>query len=301
MGNKNSDQGDVYQYDDVSERFRWQFYYLMQNVLGKAKPGYWGPDTLSYPAVNARWDAIERLLLESHGIPQLSDKPSFSAMDRVNHFLLGCSANEFLTAVSAFLLLVRQITPDRGRKFGVAYLNVSFDLVNEQVHTLFNLYKFGYEIVETPEGSFRADRVDSKYLHQEIIAESISLLNRVGFKGPQNEFTKAVGYYSQNDFENAISFANRAFESIMKSVFDKLGYDYDKNDTAKQLIHGYLSTNSFFRVWKTCIIISERCLAAFQQLETRWEHMVLGLCLLKSNKVTLSLHCILAAPSLFFW
>ena len=220
------------------------------------KASVFARDSLSYPATNARWDALERALLEHYGIPHLSDKPAFSAMERVNHFLLSCGADEFLTAVAVFLSLARQITPDRGRKFGVACLDTSFDSISDSIHGIFQRHNFGYKIIETKDG-FSAVPVDSEYQHKEVVAESISLLRRVDFEGPLDEFTKAIGYYSQNDYENAILWANRAFESTMKSVLEKLGFYYDKDDSAKKLI-GRLFENELVFPSLECLLTNIR-------------------------------------------
>jgi hypothetical protein len=207
----------------------------MQDILGVYTAGMFARDSLSYPATNARWDALERALLKHFGIPSLTDQPAFSAMERINHFLLSCGAGEFLTAAAVFLSLARQITPDRGRRVGVTYLDTSFDSISDIVHEIFQRHNFGYKIIETND-SFSAIPVDSEYQHKEVVEESISLLRRVDFEGPLNEFTKAIRHYSQNDYENAILWANRAFESTMKTVLEKLDFYYNKDDSAKKLI-----------------------------------------------------------------
>jgi hypothetical protein len=234
-----------YQYDNVSEQFRWQIYYLIENTLGKWKYQHFGPDSLSYPSPNRRWDALERVLLEHHGIPRLDDSHPYSSMERINNYLLNCSTFEFIITVAGFLWLARQITANGGYRWGVDYLNTSFDSINNNVHTIFKRHNFGYEIVEVPQG-FTPVRIDSQYLHQEAIMEPIALLRRVDFQGPVNEFTKALQYYSQNDYENAIHWANRAFESTMKSVLEKSNLSYDKNDTAKKLIQRLFDNKLIF-------------------------------------------------------
>jgi hypothetical protein len=224
-----------YQYDNVSEPFRWQIYYLMENTLGKWKYQHIGPDSWSYPSANKRWDAFERALLEHHGIPYLDDAHPNSAMERINEYLLTCNSSEFLMAVTAFLWLTKQIAAGSDRRIGVDYLDVSFDSINNEVHAIFKRYNFGYEIIETPQG-FTPVRIDSQYLHQEIVMAPISLLHSADFQGANREFTKALDYYSLHDYENAIHWANRAFESTIKSVLDRLNLSYDKSETAKKLI-----------------------------------------------------------------
>lgn len=80
-------------------------------------------------------------------------------------------------------------------------------------------------------------RVDSQYVHAEMVKPAISLLNTAGFEGASDEFLKAHEEYRSGDYPDAITKALKAFESTMKSICDKNGWSYASGATAKPLIN----------------------------------------------------------------
>lgn len=115
-------QGQV---DEISRKFRFQIYYLIEDTLGKWEYSPFGPDTLSYPTHNSRWDAVERILLRGLGTSQLAEG-AFSCA-RIRNYILKCDAPEFLMVILAFMLVVRELALGVGRPISVKHLNVPFE------------------------------------------------------------------------------------------------------------------------------------------------------------------------------
>jgi hypothetical protein len=225
-----------YQIDNISESFRLQIYYLMEDTLGKWNYSPYGPDTLSYPANNKRWDAVEHALLREFGTRQLAGG-SFSC-ERILNFIRKCDPTEFLKVILVFLALVQKPAMD---------VDVSFESVLGSIHTIFRTHHFEYEIIESAVGP-EAIRIDSQYLHEEVIKKTRKLLHDLKFLGPLEEFDEAIEALEKQDTDGAITKANKAFESTMKAISQELKQPVDPPGTASKLITaminaGVISTN----------------------------------------------------------
>lgn len=64
----------------------------------------------------------------------------------------------------------------------------------------------------------------------------MSLLNKRGYEGPQQEFLDSFKHLKDGNYREAIADASNSFESTMKSVCNKKGWDYPANPRASDLI-----------------------------------------------------------------
>lgn len=165
------------------------------------------------------------------GIPNINDE--ISDRDSINSWLIRCSTIDFLRSIEIFLN-IRQNDNTQG----------SFDRLQQatqEINDIFDIDRIGYEIIES-----KIIRRDSKYLHKEAIKQTISLLQSHSFKGPLEEFDKALSNYLEKDYKGAISEANKAYESTMKSILTKLGVVYNPSDTASALIKKFYDNDLIF-------------------------------------------------------
>ncbi len=79
-------------------------------------------------------------------------------------------------------------------------------------------------------------RIDSQYLHAEIVKSAINLLNRPGFKGPEEEFMAAHAQYRIGEHREAIASAGNALESTMKAICDAKKWSYDNSARISDLL-----------------------------------------------------------------
>ena len=104
------------------------------------------------------------------------------------------------------------------------------DAINE-LNVRFRQAGFGYQFE-----AGKIVRVDSQLLHSEVTKPALILLGDPRFKGAQEEFLSAHAHYRAGEHEDAILDANRAFESVMKTICDIRGWDYPKGGRASDLI-----------------------------------------------------------------
>ena len=96
-------------------------------------------------------------------------------------------------------------------------------------------------------------RVDSEWIHSEVVRLGLRYLHQKGFGGPREEFLKAHGHYRAGETKAAITDANNAFESTLKAILDQRGWPYSKDARASDLLKvvsaqgllpGYLDNSS---------------------------------------------------------
>ena len=79
-------------------------------------------------------------------------------------------------------------------------------------------------------------RVDSEFIHSEIVQPALKLLNQNSYTGAQQEFLTAHEHYRKGNAKEALNECLKSFESVMKAICDKRGWNYANNATANFLI-----------------------------------------------------------------
>ena len=79
-------------------------------------------------------------------------------------------------------------------------------------------------------------RIDSELIHSEVVRPALRYLHQEDFEGPRDEFLKAHAHYRAGEMKDAITDANNAFESTLKTICDQRGWEYHKGASASNLL-----------------------------------------------------------------
>ena len=79
-------------------------------------------------------------------------------------------------------------------------------------------------------------RMDSEYIHSEVVRPALNILQKKQFSGARQEFLSAHKHYRNGETKEALNECLKAFESIMKAICDKRKWNYDHSTTARDLI-----------------------------------------------------------------
>src|SRR5262249_42173496 len=80
-------------------------------------------------------------------------------------------------------------------------------------------------------------RVDSQYVHAEVVKEALALLAEPGFAAANTEFMTAHRHLREGKrLKDCNTAALRAMESALKAICDARGWKYEKGDTVERLI-----------------------------------------------------------------
>jgi hypothetical protein len=101
----------------------------------------------------------------------------------------------------------------------------------EELNGRFKEAGCGYEFV-----SGNIIRIDSQFLHAEVVKPAIGFLNGTDFEGPREEFFAAYEHYRHGNHEDALVCAAKSFESTLKVLLVLNGKTYEPGDTASKLI-----------------------------------------------------------------
>jgi hypothetical protein len=216
-------QVDVYQYDELPGPLRIQIIHIWGDAIGPSGRG----DFAQSGAIKA-WDAIHNTLARELGVFALTDAYHTPSEIRCKNFLLNASISEALDIIELSFHVIQK----RPQIMGVQFMpSFSAEKAIDELNYRFREHAVGYQFV-----GGQIIRVDSQYVHAEVVKPAISLLNTAGFEGASEEFLKAHEEYRSGDYPGAITNALKAFESTMKSICDKNSWSYASGANAKQLI-----------------------------------------------------------------
>jgi AbiJ N-terminal domain 4 len=79
-------------------------------------------------------------------------------------------------------------------------------------------------------------RIDSQYVHAEVVKEALRLLCEPGFQDANDEFMKAHRHLREGSLRDCNTAALRATENVLKVICDARGWTYQKGDTIERLL-----------------------------------------------------------------
>ena len=225
------DKKDFFNYDNISAETRQKIFFIIN------ENGYYKDYESKRRSITTQKVLISDLyklkyqICKHKGIEKINNLGYCN--DSINDWLKKCSVIDFLRTIEIFLWIRINDKTDNNKE--------RLDRTIKEINEIFDIDKIGYEIIDN-----KIIRKDSKYLHKEVIKETISLLYAHDFKGPLEEFEKALETYLKKDYKTSIAEANKAYESTMKSILTKLGITYSQTDTASKLIKHLYDNNVIF-------------------------------------------------------
>ena len=79
-------------------------------------------------------------------------------------------------------------------------------------------------------------RVDSQYVHAEVVKEALWLLSEPSFQEANDEFMRAHRHLREGNLKDCNTAALQATENILKVICDARGWTYQKGDTFERLL-----------------------------------------------------------------
>jgi len=217
---------DVYMYDVVPEILRGQVTHIWKSAIGN----YEGDDRL-LTGRNVHWDFIHKTICREKGVECLRLNGINPMEDCISYLKSEENVDLWLDIVEISFWLLSE-NPDiysahQSHSFGIFQ---SADEALDELNERFRLAAFGYRFE-----SGRIIRIDSEFVHSEIVKPSLLLLSDQRFKTAQDEYLAAHEHYRSGRNTEAVTNANSAFESTMKIICDIRGWKY-QGDRATDLI-----------------------------------------------------------------
>lgn len=215
---------DVYQYDDIPKPLRVQIAQIAIEALGKvASYGYASSE-------NPRWVEIERIFCREVGCHALGS--ARNAGERVIVYMAECSTGDWVDLLELICFSILVVGEDNQYHFRQQW-EVGTQATEALAEVNYRLREagVGYQFEEA-----QIIRVDSQFVHAEVVKPALSLLAGAEFAGPREEFLTAHQHYRRGEHRQAVAMAANALESTLKTIFDNKGWEYQKGARISDLM-----------------------------------------------------------------
>ena len=207
---------DVLTYD-LHDELRVQIVYILKRGIGE-RP-------------NLAWKRIHDMVAEGHGRFELA-RGRTDDQRCINFVLHEPSVDRVLDFIEVSLRFIDRFVrrfPHLGRRqYGIT--STATDSI-EKLNERFRRAGVGYRFEDG-----NIIRMDSELIHSEVVRPALRFLHEPGFEGPRDEFLRAHACYRAGDTKEAVTNANNALESTLKSICDQRGWQNDPGATASRLL-----------------------------------------------------------------
>jgi hypothetical protein len=213
---------DVYVYDDIPEPLRVQVVHIWIDAIGKP-----GPSSRRHSV----YSVIHQQLCREYGVFSLaSDVSQADPLRLLSHYLLTCKDLERVLDLIelSFVVIDTVIRSDSDLQRDAT---ISPDHAIRELNHRFREHGVGYQYE-----SGQIVRVDSKLLHAEAVKPALQLLQGQEYQGSNEEFLAAHEHYRHARHEECLVECLKAFESTLKTICTKRGWDFDPTDSVNNLI-----------------------------------------------------------------
>ena len=222
---------DVFVYDKLPDTLRVQIVHIWRDAIGSFHlSSDFVLDSLP-PNNNDGWRFIHDTVAREHGVFGLTDDPRID--QRCENFLLNnTSVDDVLDLIEVSFRYIdavkRTFTPYERKAKGI---RVGATEAISELNERFRRASVGYRFED---GCIL--RVDSELIHSEVVRPALRYLHHPGFEGPRDEFMRAHAHYRAGEMKDAITDANNAFESTLKTICDRRCWPYRQGARASDLL-----------------------------------------------------------------
>lgn len=222
---------DPYVYDSAPQELRVQVIHILNDTVAPyfKGNGYNTDDSKS----NSYWNHIKNTLCREKGVFRLkNEKDHHNSMEALHNYLISCEFSDILDAVDFSFYILSKLN-----EYPLHVLKTDFGLLRhpqdaiDELNYRFREHGVGYQFV-----GHELVRVDNQVLHAEAVVPALTLLTQPGYEGAENEFQTAYKHYRAGEHRAAVVAANNAFESTLKAICTKRGWEYDKGAPAGRLL-----------------------------------------------------------------
>jgi len=254
---------DTYQYEIIPQKLRYQIFYIWEKVW--ETPYYNNFDELqvSQLAMDA-YSSIETTLREEYGVPSLDgvddlNKDGYDFYWAVRYILLEEEdTNKVIDVIEVSFRYIDQVIRDKFYPPNDKELDKEFD---EELDKIFGSHDISYDARDISHDGIPPDeainqlnrrflqcsvgyqyesgqilKVDSQYIHTEVVKPALTMLADPIYKGANEEYLNAHEHYRKGRYKECLNDCLKAFESCLKIICQKRGWDHSKRDTADRLI-----------------------------------------------------------------
>ncbi len=212
---------DVYVYDIIPRALRVQIVHIIRDAVGE--------DNYSGAYASRVYDPINNALCREYGVFELVEYAQSPEEAIIKFFLAEKSVDKVLDVIELSFRMIDHFV--RGISAHSSRRKIEPDAAIAELNGRFKEHAVGFQFE-----SRRLIRVDSEYVHTEAVKPTLALLRAQGYEGANEEFLKAHEHYRHGRHKECLVEALKAFESTLKAICIKRGWEFQPTATAKVLI-----------------------------------------------------------------
>lgn len=223
MKRERGEYSDVYSYDEFPNKLRVQIHHIISDAVGV--------DMYRDGVAVKYYEDMHDYLCKEYGKFKLTSTAINKKESFLRFILEEDDVELVLDAVEiACKFIVNVIAIDSGYR-GHVRVGLTAEEAISDLNARFNENAIGFQFE-----SNEILRVDSEFVHSEVVKPVLSLLHDVEYRGANEEFLNAHEHYRHKRYKESLVDCLKALESTMKAIFDNRGWEYKSTDNAKNLI-----------------------------------------------------------------
>jgi hypothetical protein len=214
---------EVYCYDQISNTLRVQIVHVLTDVLST--------DDAYEKKLEESAKVIHDVLAREYGLFMLSEDLQYHRQysKAVFDFVLKtANVERVLDILELGLFIAERVQAN------YSYHEKPVLVAAEGVDEINN--RFREDAVGYQYESGKILRVDSQFMHQEVVKPALAVLRSADLAGANQEFLAAHEHYRNRRYKEAINECLKAFESTMKVICIRQSWNVESNATASRLI-----------------------------------------------------------------
>lgn len=222
------ENSDILTYDKIPQPLKIQIVHILRDCIGEdANPHYAKPASEIYQSI------FDILCREYGRFSLVETKYNDTPQRQIFDFILQTKNTEEIldTIEVSFNLIESKISPNTHYYSQNAYVKTNPKNAIQELNERFKESAIGYNYIGR-----ELIRIDSTFIHSEVVKPTLSLLNNSKFKGANEEYLKAHEHFRHGRNKECLNECLKAFESTLKIICKRKGWNYKETDTSRKLI-----------------------------------------------------------------
>lgn len=228
---------DVFTYDVIQDKLKTQIFHIWNDYF---KQGCFAKDLIfktqkSIFSTICKEEGVKILFSSSFSL----NNPDYQVE---NYFETLRDTNKIMDVIEItfhYMQILETIASKQNYHFSIYY---PFKEAIKDLNKRFLENGVGYEYTGE-----QIIRIDNKLLHNEIVQNTLNLIGNPDYINVNEEFLKAHEHFRFSKYHECLNECLKAFESTMKIIISKNGWELKETATAKNLIN-VLIVNEFFKI-----------------------------------------------------
>jgi hypothetical protein len=220
--NLSEEPSDILIYDNLPITLRTQIIHILKDAFGEVLSNRTN-------VVEHGYEFIHSALCREYGVFELND--SHDNYWRIRNFILEeKNISKVLDAVELCFRYISLMVEKSGYTSQVTN-RIEPDQAIQELNDRFKEHGVGYQYE-----SRLIMKVDSTYIHSEVVKPTLALLWNPRFEGANNEYRKAHEHYRHGRNKECLVDCLKAFETVMKIIFTEKQWIFSPTATSSTLI-----------------------------------------------------------------